>query len=59
MNMISCYSSVLVLNMPAVSSRRQRKGCIMPVIEVQWEFGTIKGFGSITVSALMKSTTFL
>lgn len=52
-NMISCYSSVSVLNIPAVSSRRQRKGCIVSVIEVKWKFGTIKGFGSITISALI------
>lgn len=44
--------------MPTVSCRRQRKDRIMPVIEIKWEFETVKGFGSITISALMENHNF-
>lgn len=56
-NMI--FAPVLVLNMPGVSCRRQGKDRIMPVIEMKWEFETVKGFGRITVSAWMKFTISL
>lgn len=35
---------VLLLNMGAVSHRRQGKDRILPAIEMRWEFETIKGF---------------
>lgn len=56
-NMI--FTSVLVLNMPTVSCGRQEEDRIMPFIEMKWECETIKGFGRITTSALMKFTISL
>lgn len=53
------FASVLVLNMPTVSCRRQEKNTIVLVIEMKWEFKAVKGFGRITISALMKSTISL
>lgn len=48
------FPSISVLNTSTVSCGRQGKDRIMPVIEMKWEFETIKGFGRITISALMK-----
>lgn len=56
-NMI--FAPVLVLNMPAVSCRTQRKDRIMPVIEMKWESEAVRGFGRITSSARMKFTISL
>lgn len=56
-NMI--FAPVLVLNMPAVSCRTQRKDRIMPVIEMKWESETVRGFRRITSSARMKFTISL
>lgn len=53
------FVPVSVLNMPAVSCRRQGRDRIMPVIEMKWEFETIKGFERITISARMKFTISL
>lgn len=53
------FASVLVLNMPTVSCRRQGKDRIMPVIEMKWEIETIEGFERITISAVMEFTISL